>query len=210
ADGAKYLLHRRRLADDLWRVADMTVRFVVVLLAAVGERPAHQGDRLVYIEGLGQISEGAALVGGHGAVQVGMGGHDDDRQLGIALPDTRQQFQAAGARHADIADQDVGTLVTLQAGQGAVGTVEAQWLHAVLLQRLFQYPADGAVVINNPDVISSNHSSSPGVKSSGRNRVKTVQHGTLSHSIRPWCRVMMFWVIDRPRPVPSARPLTMG
>src|SRR5690606_40683499 len=79
--------------------------------------------------------------------------------------------------------------------------------HAVLLQGLLQNPADGAVVIDDPDIGGLAHSSSPG---SGRNRVKVVWPGTLSHSMRPWCRVTMFWVIDSPRPVPSARPLTMG
>src|SRR5690606_31079724 len=158
--------------------------------------------RLIDVKGLGQILEGAALIGGDRTVQVRVRGHDDHRQTRVQLADIRQQLQAAAAGHADIADQNIGPLLPVQAQQGAVGAVEAGRFHAVLLQGLLQNPADGAVVIDDPDIGGLAHSSSPG---SGRNRVKVVWPGTLSHSMRPWCRVTMFWVIDSPRPVPSAR-----
>jgi hypothetical protein len=45
------------------------------------------------------------------AVQVGVGGHDDDRQVGQLLLDLAQQIQARAAGHADVADQHLGLVV---------------------------------------------------------------------------------------------------
>src|SRR5690606_35686586 len=161
----------------------------------------------VDVERLGQIFEGAPLIGGHRTVQIGVCRDDDNRQPREQLADAGQQLQSAAAGHADIADQHIGTLLAAQPRHGAVGIVETYRLQAILLQGLFQYPADGAIVINDPDIGGWIHSWSPVM---GRKRVKVVCPGTLSHSISPWCRLMMVWVIDRPSPVPSARPLTMG
>jgi hypothetical protein len=122
----------------------------------MGQRTAHQRNGFIHIEGLWQVFECAALVGRHRAVQVGVRGHDDHRQLGKLLADTRQQLQTAGAGHADVADQDVRVL-TLQPCQSAVSVIEADRFHALLLQCLFQHPADGSVIINNPDIFSSAH-----------------------------------------------------
>ncbi len=79
ADGAEYLLHRRRLADDLRRARLVRRQLQALLLLGVLVGALDQGDRLVDVERLGQVFEGAALVGGHCAVEVGMRGHDDHR-----------------------------------------------------------------------------------------------------------------------------------
>jgi hypothetical protein len=42
---------------------------------------AHQGHGFVHIKGLGQIFERPTLISGHGAVEVRMRRHDDDRQF---------------------------------------------------------------------------------------------------------------------------------
>ena len=150
ADGAEYLLHRRRLADDLRRARLVRRQLQALLLLGVLVGALDQGDRLVDVERLGQVFEGAALVGGHRAVEVGMRGHDDHRQARMQFADLRQQVEAAGAGHADIGDDHV-RLLPAEAADHAVGAVEAHRGHAFLLQGLFQYPADGAVVVDDPD-----------------------------------------------------------
>jgi hypothetical protein len=58
----KDLLHRRRLAEDLGtRPTSSGAPFWCMALV---ERPADQFERLVDVEGLGQVFEGAALEGG--------------------------------------------------------------------------------------------------------------------------------------------------
>ena len=79
-----------------------------------------------------------------------MRGHDDHRQARMQFADLRQQVEAAGAGHADIGDDHV-RLLPAEAADHAVGAVEAHRGHAFLLQGFFQYPADGAVVVDDPD-----------------------------------------------------------
>ena len=80
-NGAKHLLHGRRLANEhgLPAVGVGTGRRI---LAAGTGGPTHQVDRIIDIKRLGQILEGTALVGGHRTVQIGMRGHDDGGQTG--------------------------------------------------------------------------------------------------------------------------------
>ncbi|MCY1182830.1 hypothetical protein D9M73_234080 [compost metagenome] len=153
------------------------------MLAGVQGGALDQRHRLVDVERLGQVFEGAALVGGHRAFQVGMGGHDYHRQARIQLADARQQVETAGTRHADVGE-DHARLLEAQAVEQAVGAVEALAGQTGLLQGLFQDPADRAVIVDDPDGFRSVH----GVDapcSSGRNSEKTVRPGWLSHSIRP-------------------------
>ncbi|MCY1350908.1 hypothetical protein D9M69_371540 [compost metagenome] len=150
SDGAEHLLHGRRLADDLRGARQCGRRFQGLLFLGVLVGALDQGDRLVDVERLGQVFEGAALVGRHRAVQVGMRGHDDHRQARVHLADLRQQVEAAGAGHADVGDDHV-RLLAAEAAEHAVGVVEAERGHAFLLQRFLQYPADGAVVVDDPD-----------------------------------------------------------
>jgi hypothetical protein len=56
------------------------------LVRRLRDGPAHQVDGLVDVEGLGQVFEGAALEGRNGGVEVGIGGHDDDRQVRDGAP----------------------------------------------------------------------------------------------------------------------------
>ena len=60
ADRAEHFLHRRRLAEDLGRLA-AAASSVDFLAQALLDRAADQLDRLVDVEGLGQVLEGAAL-----------------------------------------------------------------------------------------------------------------------------------------------------
>ena len=84
ADGAKHLLHRRGLAQQLRDAAagGLDIDRDGRLLRGA----AHEVHRLVDVEGLGQILEGAALIGRDRRIEVGMRGHDDHRQARAASP----------------------------------------------------------------------------------------------------------------------------
>ena len=84
ADGAEHVLHRRRLAQHLGRGGHALLGHFLALAFLHGA--ADQLDRLGQVERLGQVFEGAALEGRHGAVQVGERRHDDDRQARDAFP----------------------------------------------------------------------------------------------------------------------------
>ena len=85
ADGAEHFLHRRRLAEDF---GDGFRSFRLGRLAhALFQRATDQRHGVVDIEGLGQVFEGAALEGRHRTFQIGVGGHDDDRQIRKAFLD---------------------------------------------------------------------------------------------------------------------------
>ena len=104
ADGAEHFLHRRRLAEDLRRGLRLFGAAPVLALALL-QRAADQFDRVVDVEGLGQVFERAALERGHRALQVGVGGHDDDRAgCGWRCCSCLQQIQPGAAGHADVAD----------------------------------------------------------------------------------------------------------
>ena len=78
ADGAKHLLHGRRLADDL-RDAFRGCGRCGLVAPAVVDGAARQAHGVVHIERFRQIFERPAAIGGHRAFQIGMRGHDDDR-----------------------------------------------------------------------------------------------------------------------------------
>jgi hypothetical protein len=87
-----------------------------------------------------------------------VGGHDDDRQLGVLLLHGCQQRKAVAARHPNVADQHA-RMLALQPPQGRIATVETGGRHPRLLQCPFQHPANGAVVIDDPDLLTLFHES---------------------------------------------------
>ena len=107
SDGAKHLLHGRRLAQHQGLlIAVVGVRLIAQAVVFGGA--ANQFDRAVDVEGFWQVLEGAAAKRAHRAVEVAVGGHDDDRQLGVAALGFGQQLDAAAARHADVGHQHLG------------------------------------------------------------------------------------------------------
>ena len=84
ADGAKHLLHSGCLSEDLGFLLpcggdrlDLAATFV--------EGAPHELHRVVHIERLRQVFEGAALECRYRALQVRVRGHDDDGRGGQAL-----------------------------------------------------------------------------------------------------------------------------
>ena len=111
----------------------------------------HEFDGLVDVERLWQVLESAALVGRHGAVEIGMRGHDDHGQLRPARADFVEQVESALARHADIGHEHVGFFAS-QRVQDGFRVFERCRLHAGLFQGAFEHPADGGIVVDEPDV----------------------------------------------------------
>ncbi len=161
ADGAEDLLHRGGLADDFRHLTAPAPRRIPARGVGVLAGTLHQLHRFVHIERLGQVLEGAALVGGDGGVQIRMGGNDDHRQIRPSLLNLAQQLQAVDTGHADVGDQHIRPPVG-DGVQGAVAVFEAGHGEAALLERLLQHPADGAVVVDHPDVALLSHLRSPG------------------------------------------------
>ena len=90
ANGAEYLLHGRRLADDL-RPRQRRWFRIAAAFRPPQDGPAHGGHGVVHVEGLGQVFEGAGLVGAYGAVEIRVRRHDDHRQARVAFRQGGQQ-----------------------------------------------------------------------------------------------------------------------
>ena len=204
ADGAEHLLHRGRRAEELghpWRPARVGPRLLTCARGA-----AHERDRLVDVEGLRQVLEGAALVGRHRIRQIRVRGHHDDRELRARIVDALEELEPRGAGHADVGDQDIGRLAPERIERRLRG-LEGPRRHAVVAQRPLEHPADGGVVVDEPDTqCASVHGSSP----RGSSSVNTVRPSSLSNSMMPPLRVTRSCATARPRPVPLARPVTSG
>ena len=141
--GAEHLLHGRRLADDLGGVVGdlQLLASFVALFAQVGFGSVHQGNGFIHIERLGQVFEGAALVGVNGTVQIGVGGHDDDRQIGLLLLNEVQQGETIDPRHTDIG-KDYFRGFAVESRQQAFAIFKREALEALGTQGPFQHPAD--------------------------------------------------------------------
>ena len=153
ADRAKDLLHGRRLTEDLRRQQFLVLG--AVLLRALLQRTAHEADRLIDVEGLRQVFEGAALKCCNRAVEIGVGGHDDDRQLRMALLDLVQQIEPRLARHPDVRHQRLRRFArALDRIEYLARTREAAMLDSLSGKRLLEHPADGTIVIDDPNGIT--------------------------------------------------------
>ena len=188
ADGAEDLLHGGRLADDFlggFLFGRRRRRFFL----GKGHGPFDDGDGFVHVERFGQILERAALVGVDGAVEVGMGRHDDDRQLRVGLVDATNELHAVHAGHSHVGKDGDGPLV-LQVMHGVIGRGESGNGNVSLLHGPLQHPAYGPVVVDDPDSIShgcefSSCSMCSPLLSTGRNTEKRVSPGRLTHSMIP-------------------------
>ena len=183
---------------------------------------------MIDVERLGQILERAALERRDRAVEVGIRGHDDHRNVRKPLTDVVEQRQARLAGHANIRHQDL-RLTLLQRLQHVACGCEGLVGDALAGERLLEHPPDRSIVVDDPDGLhqltlhrlivvidlhaGSNPSSlyAPGrLNSSGSKIVNTVRPGTLTHSIAPLCWAMNVCAIVSPSPLPPSRPDTNG
>jgi hypothetical protein len=148
ADGAEHVLHGRRLAEDLRDLRHG--RLDLSLVQALLDGAPDQVDRLGHVEGLGQVVEGAALEGADRAVEVRVGGHDDDRQVAMPRLDLREQLDARASGHADVGDEHLRLLV-LERREHVARVREAADGELLARQRLLEHEADRLVVVDDPD-----------------------------------------------------------
>ena len=180
--GTEYLLHGRGLPEQLRDAASrrLDVGGNRRLLCGAPD----QVNRLVDVEGLRQVLEGAALISGDGRVEIRMRRHHDDGQAGARSLDFLEQIEAAAPGHANVRHQYVRR-VAAQRGEHVVRLVEGFGHHAAPLQRFFEDPANRGVVVDQPDLQRfCGH-----VESMGSKMMNTVLPGVLSNSMRPPCRL---------------------
>jgi len=149
ADGAEHLLHRRRASEQAGHGRRCGAAVRAHALARLRGAP-HQVDGVIDVEGLGQILEGAAPVGGHGGAEIGVRRHHDDRQVRVRGLHALEQVDPRLAGHAHVGDQHVGR-VGAERGERGFRGVEGPGHHAVVPQGPFQHPADRGVVVDQPD-----------------------------------------------------------
>ena len=87
---AKNFLHGRCITNDLRCPAFSRFFRGFQLGVSLGLRSSDGGYHLIYIEGLGQIFESAFLISVHCAVEIGVRGGDDDRQIRLLCADLCQ------------------------------------------------------------------------------------------------------------------------
>ena len=210
-DGAEHLLHGRRFEPMIsGGVAAVVAGSRHVVLPVVGEGPGDEGDRLIDVERLRQVFEGTALVGGHGAVEIRVAGHDDDREMRAAGRDLAEQLQAVGVGHANVADDRVG-LAPLKPRAHPGGALEPFHREPRAAEGAFEHPPDGLVIVDDPDLALAAHGClAPCPVSIGSRMLNVVSPGRLVHSMIPPCSWTSDCAIDSPSPVPPSRPDTSG
>ena len=148
ADRSEDFLHGRSLPDDFRHPLDRFFNdgFPFILLHG----PFDEIDCLVEIERFCQILECAPLKCGYGRIEIGIGGHDNDGQMWETFPCHFQQMEAGCPWHAYIRHQHLRNFF-LQCHQNVIGTGKGSQRDIFTRERFFQYPANGIVVICNPD-----------------------------------------------------------
>ena len=145
SDRAEDVLHRRCLPEHLGR--GRHALFGHFLALAFVDGAADELHRPRQVEGLRKVFEGAALKRRDGAIKVGEGGHDDDRQSRVLGLDLVEQIEAGTTRHADVAHQDLGALQFVvgsrfECGKDLARVGEATGRQVFAQQRFFQHEAD--------------------------------------------------------------------
>ena len=145
ADRAEHFLHRGRLAENFrFRKRLVCLAFAPSLL----ERAPDEVDRLVDVERLGGTRRrrpGTPRPRCRGRVR----GHDDDGHRGMALLHRLQELGRA-PRHADVGDEHLGR----RAGERVERFLRRRKRvvrDAFPAERLLDHPADGTVVVDDPD-----------------------------------------------------------
>jgi hypothetical protein len=176
ANRSKDFLHGGCAPDHCWHLP------IGFDLAAGHARPKASGTPdqrhgVVDVKWLWQVFEGSALVGGYGAIQIGVRGDHDDREGMAFAGNSAQGLHAIRAGHAHVGDEDV-RLRVLQRVEKGISGFEGACVHAFVIQRPVEHPAYGGVVVDDPHrEFASAHAASGTNGTHGRWTVKTVFPG---------------------------------
>jgi hypothetical protein len=111
--------------------------------------------------------------------------HDDDGQRRPGVPDLLEQLETRLTGHADVCYQHIRGLAA-KSVQRRLRGFECTRRHTAVTQGSFQHPANGGIVVDEPDAQSlAVHEDSP----SGKSNVKMVRLGSLTNSMIPPLRV---------------------
>ena len=167
-DGAKHFLHRRRLPEHLRHFGGGSGGAGRARRRLRG-RASDERERMVDVEGLGQVLERAPLECRDGALQIRVRGHHDHGNLRVLLLDRAEQGESRLSGHPYVGDEHL-RLAHRQRLQHLVSRRERPVRDAFARQRLFQHPADRPVVVDDPDrlhrgalpgfIVESSHASS--------------------------------------------------
>ena len=161
------------------------------------EGPRDDGRRLVEVERLDQVVEGAPLHRPHGGLQVAEGRDDDDRRGADALAERAHRGQAVHARQADVEHDGVERA---RAGDLQALLDRGGDLHVVPLvgERLAERPADARLVVDDQDAA---HAAPRGVSARcGKVRRKRVSPSSRVQDSRPPWSAATRWARARPEP----------
>src|SRR6266446_4122848 len=114
------------------------------------QRALGEEERLVEVEGLGEVVVGALLHGLDGRLHGAVGGHDHHLRIGALPADAAEEGQPVDARHADVEeDQIEGLRLGLPKRGGAV--LDGRDLVAGSAEALLEDPAEAVFVVGDED-----------------------------------------------------------
>ena len=118
-----------------------------------GESAPHLAEQLLAGEGLDQHSAGAFAEGLDCRVHGSVAGHDHDRQLGPACPQSLHERQAVHSRHVNVGDDDVERAV-IEERDGGDGIAARDRLETLHLEQPAQDLQDDRLVVDAQDARS--------------------------------------------------------
>ena len=139
----------------------MSVVRILTLLAhclRVGDGSSQHRNGFVNVKRFGQILEGAVLIALHCAFQIGVRGHYNNGKFGVSFLDDFDKAQSVHSRHSNIS-QDDGWCFLRQSFQRILCRREQGDRDTRLIECFFQYPANGSIIVDDPD--SGAHDDSP-------------------------------------------------
>ena len=114
------------------------------------QRALGEQERLVEVEGLGEVVVGALLHGLDGRLHGAVGGHDHHLGIGALPADAAEEGQPVDARHADVEEDQVERLLLgLPKRGGAV--LHRRDLVAGAAEALLEDPAESVFVVGDED-----------------------------------------------------------
>ena len=146
---AKDGLHQRAFGDD---VRGQLPVFVVAERGGLGNAGGllDRREQFIQIDGLGEVIHRAIAHGADGFANVGVGGHEQDRQRGVDLARAAQGFQPGEARHPHVGHHH-GDVAVAQRFQGAFAGFHNGGLKPLAPQKCIEQAALACIVVHNQD-----------------------------------------------------------